>query len=143
VSPVTAASEELGEVLSSVDGSRVVLEITENAAAVGYEEVSEAVGMLRANGVRIALDDTGSGDVSFSSLLDVHADIIKIDVDITHGIASDPMKEAMAASLKSFADRLGAMSMAEGIETEEELERLRELGVQAGQGYLFGRPEPA
>jgi EAL domain-containing protein (putative c-di-GMP-specific phosphodiesterase class I) len=140
---VTAASEELGEVLSSVDGSRVVLEITENAAAVGYEEVSEAVGMLRANGVRIALDDTGSGDVSFSSLLDVHADIIKIDVDITHGIASDPMKEAMAASLKSFADRLGAMSMAEGIETEEELERLRELGVQAGQGYLFGRPEPA
>jgi len=99
--------------------------------------------MLRANGVRIALDDTGSGDVSFSSLLDVHADIIKIDVDITHGIASDPMKEAMAASLKSFADRLGAMSMAEGIETEEELERLRELGVQAGQGYLFGRPEPA
>jgi len=143
VSPVTAASEELGQALSSVDGSRVVLEITENAAAVGYEEVSEAVGLLRANGVRIALDDTGSGDVSFSSLLDVHADIIKIDVDITHGIASDPMKEAMAASLKSLADRLGAMSLAEGIETEEELERLRELGVEAGQGYLFGRPEPA
>jgi len=141
VSPATAASDELREVLEQVDGSRVVLEITENAAAEGYDEVSEAVGALRSSGVRIALDDTGSGTVSFSSLFDVHADIIKIDIDVTRGIDSDPMKEAMAAALKSLADRLGAMSLAEGIETEQELELLREVGVQAGQGYLFGRPE--
>jgi EAL domain-containing protein (putative c-di-GMP-specific phosphodiesterase class I) len=142
VSPETAGSEELRDVLASVDPSRVVLEITENAAAGDYEEVSEAVGALRAIGVRIALDDTGSGTVSFSSLFDVHADIIKIDIDVTHGIASDPMKEAMASALKALADRLGAMSLAEGIETEEELNLLRGVGVQAGQGYFFGRPEP-
>ena len=142
VSPETAGSEELREVLASVDPSRVVLEITENAAAGDYEEVSEAVGALRAIGVRIALDDTGSGAVSFNSLFDVHADIIKIDIDVTHGIASDPMKEAMASALKALADRLGAMSLAEGIETEEELNLLRGVGVQAGQGYFFGRPEP-
>ena len=142
VSPETAGSEELREVLASVDPSRVVLEITENAAAGDYEEVSEAVGALRAIGVRIALDDTGSGTVSFNSLFDVHADIIKIDIDVTHGIASDPMKEAMASALKALADRLGAMSLAEGIETEEELNLLRGVGVQAGQGYFFGRPEP-
>jgi EAL domain-containing protein (putative c-di-GMP-specific phosphodiesterase class I) len=142
VSPETAGSAELRDVLGSVDPSRVVLEITENAAAGDYEEVSEAVGALRAIGVRIALDDTGSGTVSFNSLFDVHADIIKIDIDVTHGIASDPMKEAMAAALKALADRLGAMSLAEGIETEEELNLLRGVGVQAGQGYLFGRPEP-
>ncbi len=141
VSLVTAASEELREFLSTVDGSRVVLEITEDAAATGYDEVSEAVGALRASGVRIALDDTGSGSVYLSSLLDVHADIIKIDIDVTSGIASDPMKEAMAYALQSLAERLGAMSLAEGIETEEDLARLREVGVQAGQGYLFGRPE--
>ena len=99
-----------------------MLEITEDAAAGDYEEVSEAVGALRASGVRIALDDTGSGSVSFNGLFDVHADIIKIDIDVTHGIASDPMKEAMASALKSLADRLGAMSLAEGIETEEELD---------------------
>ena len=80
VSPSTAGSEELRDVLGSVDPTRVVLEITENAAAGGYEEVSEAVGALRATGVRIALDDTGSGSVSFTSLFDVHADIIKIDI---------------------------------------------------------------
>ena len=142
VSPATAGSEEFRDVLGSVDPKRVVLEITENAAAGDYEEVSEAVGALRAIGVRIALDDTGSGTVSFNSLFDVHADIIKIDIDVTHGIASDPMKEAMAAALKALADRLGAMSLAEGIETEEELNLLRGVGVQAGQGYLFGRPEP-
>ncbi len=141
VSPTTAGSEELRDVLGEVDPKRVVLEITENAAAGDFDEVSEAVGALRATGVRIALDDTGSGSVSFNSLFDVHADIIKIDIDVTRGIESDPMKEAMAAALKALADRLGAMSLAEGIETEEELNLLRGVGVQAGQGYLFGRPE--
>ncbi|HLN07178.1 MAG TPA: EAL domain-containing protein [Acidimicrobiales bacterium] len=141
VSPVTAGSAVLREVLASVKGSRVVLEITENAAADGYEQVTDAVGVLRASGVRIALDDTGSGTVSFSNLFDVHADIIKIDIDVTRGIASDPMKEAMASALKSLADRSGAMSIAEGIETEEELDLLKGLDVHAGQGYLFGRPE--
>ena len=142
VSPATAGSDELRNVLGEVDPKRVVLEITENAAAGDFEEVSEAVGALRATGVRVALDDTGSGSVSFNSLFDVHADIIKIDIDVTHGIESDPMKEAMASALKGLADRLGAMSLAEGIETEEELNLLRDVGVQAGQGYLFGRPEP-
>ncbi len=141
VSPVTAGSDELRDALSSVDGSRVVLEITENAAAEGYDQVIDAVDVLRASGVRIALDDTGSGTVSFNNLFDVHADIIKIDIDVTRGIDSDPMKEAMASALKSLADRSGAMSLAEGIETEEELELLKGLDVHAGQGYLFGRAE--
>jgi EAL domain-containing protein (putative c-di-GMP-specific phosphodiesterase class I) len=141
VSPVTAGSEELRDALVGVDGSRVVLEINENAAAEGYDQVTEAIGVLRSSGVRIALDDTGSGTVSFSNLYDVHADIIKIDIEVTRGIDADPMKQAMASALKALADRSGAMSLAEGIETEEELEMLRGLGVQAGQGYLFGRPE--
>jgi len=142
VSPATAASKELRDVLADFDGSRVVLEITEDAAADGYELISEAVGALRATGVRIAVDDTGSGDVNLSSLFDVQADIIKIDNEVTRGIESDPLKQAMAAALKSLADRLGAMSLAEGIETEDELACLRTVGIQAGQGYFFGKPEP-
>jgi len=141
VSPLTAGSAELRDALTSVEGSRVVLEIAENAAAHGYEQVTEAVDALRELGVRVALDDTGSGTVSFSNLFDVHADIIKIDIDVTRGIAFNPMKEAMASALKSLADRSGAMSLAEGIETEEELDLLKGLEVEAGQGYLFGRPE--
>ena len=143
ISPSTVACDELREVLAAVDGSRVVLEITENAAAERYDEVAKAVSELRASGVRIALDDAGSGDVGVTSLFDIQADIIKIDIDVTRGIDSDPMKEAMAFALKSLADSLGAMSLAEGIETEQELARLRAVGVQAGQGYLFGHPEEA
>jgi len=141
VSPLTAGSTELRDALAEVAGSRVVLEITESAAAEGYDKVIDAVDELRASGVRIALDDTGSGSVSFSNLLDVHADIIKIDIEVTRGIESDPMKEAMASALRSLAFRSGAMSLAEGIETEGELDLLRKLEVEAGQGYLFGRPE--
>ena len=88
------------------------------------------------------MDDTGSGEVSLSSLLDVQADIIKIDNEVTRGIESDPLRQAMASALKSLADRLGAMSLAEGIETADELACLRTIGIQAGQGYLFGKPEP-
>lgn len=141
VSLETAGSAELRAALVDLDTSRVVLEINETDAAEAYEGVSPAVAELRADGVRIAVDDAGSGTVSFSKLFDVHADIIKIDIDVTHGIASDPMKEAMAFALQSLSDRLGALCLAEGIETEEELRRLREIGVQAGQGYYFGRPE--
>ncbi len=141
VSPLTAGSTELRDALAEVEGSRVVLEITESAAAEGYDKVMDAIGELRASGVRIALDDTGSGSVSFSNLFDIHADIIKIDIEVTRGIESDPMKEAMAVALKSLADRSGALSLAEGIETEEELALLRSLSVGAGQGYLFGHPE--
>jgi EAL domain-containing protein (putative c-di-GMP-specific phosphodiesterase class I) len=142
LSPLTAGSEELRTALDGVDGSRVVLEISEGAAIDGYEQISEAVGELRSIGVRIAVDDTGSGSAGFSSLLDVHADIIKIDVAVTRGVASDPMKEAMALALKSLADRLGAILLAEGIETEEDLNVLKGIGVQAGQRFLFGHPEP-
>lgn len=141
ISPGSLASPELREVLAGYDGSRVVFEITEADAAAHYGPVSQVVEELRSGGVRLAVDDTGSGTVSILSLFDVRADIIKIDVDVIHGIASDPMKEAMAFALKSLADRLGALCLAEGIETEEELGRLRRIGVQAGQGYFFGRPE--
>src|ERR1019366_4208617 len=131
VSPETAGSEELREVLASVDPSRVVLEITENAAAGDYEEVSEAVGALRAIGVRIALDDTGSGTVSFNSLFDVHADIITIEIDLTHGIASDPIQDKTAPAL------------AELIQTATELNLPRGVGLLVGQCFPLCPPQPA
>jgi EAL domain-containing protein (putative c-di-GMP-specific phosphodiesterase class I) len=143
-SPVTVSSPELYELLATVPGERVVLEISESAAVDGHLEVSEPLDLLRERGVRIALDDTGSGaDVSLQSLLDVRADIIKIDTVVTRGIQADPMKEAVAVALRSLAERSGAISLAEGIETEAELVLLRALEVEAGQGYLFGRPRAA
>lgn len=142
VSAHTAASEEFLNVISVVPASRVVLDITESEAVDEFAGAAEAIDALRALGVRIALDDAGSGFVSLRHLLGVNADIIKIDTAITRGIETDPVNQALACSLKSLAGRAGAVSLAEGVETPEELAMLRSLGIEAGQGYLFGRPEP-
>jgi EAL domain-containing protein (putative c-di-GMP-specific phosphodiesterase class I) len=71
----------------------------------------------------------------------VRPDIIKIDVDVTRGIENDQVRQAIARAFRSLAAGSGAMSLAEGIETDDELEMLRSLEIGAGQGYLLGRPE--
>lgn len=140
VSPGTVASPELEEALDGVAASRVVLEISEDAVVDASEPVQAAIDRFRSSGVRVALDDTGSGLVSLRQLLGVHADIIKIDTDVTRGIDFDVTKQAIAYALKSLAERSGAMSLAEGVETEEEADLLTSLGIGAAQGYLFGKP---
>ena len=142
VSPATVEDPELEKALEAVTADRVVLEIAEDAVADASEVVDQAINRLREKGVRIAVDDTGSGLVSLRQLLGIHADIIKIDTDVTRGIDYDVTKQAIAYALKSLADRSGATSMAEGVETEEEADMLATLGIGAAQGYLFGRPGP-
>lgn len=141
VSPATVASPELASVLGEIDAGRVVLEIAEDAVAGADEDVEAALNLFRSRGVLIALDDTGSGLVSLRQLLGIRADIIKIDTDVVRGIDFDLTKQAIAFALKSLAERSGAFSLAEGVETDEEAEMLSSLGVEAAQGYLFGKPE--
>jgi EAL domain-containing protein (putative c-di-GMP-specific phosphodiesterase class I) len=141
VSPMTAASEDLRTLVECVDAERVILEVKENATMDDYHRFVGAIDELRSTGVRIAVDDAGVGDVSVRQMLDVRPDIIKIDVDVTRGIEHDPVKQAIANAFRSLASGSGALSLAEGIETAEELEMLRSLGIGAGQGYLLGRPE--
>jgi EAL domain-containing protein (putative c-di-GMP-specific phosphodiesterase class I) len=95
---------------------------------------------LRSLGVRIALDDAGAADVSLQHLLGIRPDIVKIDTTVIHGIAADELRQAVAYSYASLAKRAGAMSLAEGIETEGDLAMLLSLEVETGQGYLLGRP---
>jgi EAL domain-containing protein (putative c-di-GMP-specific phosphodiesterase class I) len=141
ISPVTAASEDLRALMENVNPDRVVLEVKEDAAMDDYHLFAGAIDELRATGVRIAVDDAGVADVSLRHLLDLRPDIIKIDVDVTRSIEHDPVKQAIANAFRSIAEGSGAMSLAEGIETDEELAMLRSLDIAAGQGYLLGRPE--
>lgn len=140
LSPATAADPDLAELLSEVPGHRLIIEIAEDAVGETTEAVLAALGQLRERGVRIALDDTGSGVVSLRQLVGINADIIKIDTDVVHGIDVDEMKQAIAFSLKSLAEHSGAMSLAEGVESEKEAAMLASLGIDAAQGFLFGRP---
>jgi EAL domain-containing protein (putative c-di-GMP-specific phosphodiesterase class I) len=121
---------------------RVVLEVTEHAPVSDYGRLNGSLGALRARGVRLAIDDAGSGFSSLQHILRLAPDFIKLDMALTRDVDNDLARRALAAALISFAAEIGAVIVAEGIETRAELETLRELGVRFGQGYYLARPEP-
>jgi EAL domain-containing protein (putative c-di-GMP-specific phosphodiesterase class I) len=90
--------------------------------------------------VRIAVDDAGAGFASMRHILQLKPDLIKLDRSIISGIDADSGRRAFGGAMVSFAAELGAILVAEGIETETELSTVTELGMNAGQGYLLGRP---
>jgi EAL domain-containing protein (putative c-di-GMP-specific phosphodiesterase class I)/CheY-like chemotaxis protein len=141
VSHRTAGSPTLLEALRP-HADRVVLELTEHERIDDYEHLAADLGRLRALGVRIAIDDAGAGFASLRHILNVRPDIIKLDVDLTRGIDVDPARRALAVALISFAEQMGMTIVAEGVETDEELRALQQLGVRLGQGFHLGRPAP-
>lgn len=143
LSPRTATEQDLREVLASVSLDEVVLDVNEDTAVDEYEKYGHAIEDLRQEGVRVALDDTGVGFVSLRYVIDVRPDLIKIGMDICRNIDALVPNQALASAICAFAERMGARTVAEGVETSAELEQLLRLGVEAGQGYLFGRPQPA
>lgn len=142
VSPCTILGGALAACLAAAPLERLVLELTEHAPIEEYPAIAEALGGLRSSGLRLAIDDAGSGYASFRHILRLRPDMIKLDQSLIHGIDRDPGRRALAAALTGFARDTGSAVVAEGVETDAELEVLRGLGIRAGQGYLLGRPAP-
>jgi EAL domain-containing protein (putative c-di-GMP-specific phosphodiesterase class I)/FixJ family two-component response regulator len=142
VSPQTLCAPGLVQVLREVPAHRVVLELTERAPIVDYPEAAECIATLRALGPRLAVDDVGRGFSGLGHVVELAPDLLKLDRSLVCGVDSDAAKSALIARLTSFADEIGTEVVAEGIETESELETLRALGVPSGQGFLLGRPGP-
>jgi EAL domain-containing protein (putative c-di-GMP-specific phosphodiesterase class I) len=119
-----------------------VLEITEHDVTDDY---SGMVSGLRgiAQGIRIAVDDAGSGYAGLRQILEMRPDVVKLDIALVRGIDTDPARRALASAMVAFASDTGAIVLAEGIETTGELDTLRSLGVTLGQGFLLARPAPA
>jgi EAL domain-containing protein (putative c-di-GMP-specific phosphodiesterase class I) len=120
----------------------VVFEITEHQPIDDYEAVATFSHQLRTHGARLAVDDAGAGFASMQHILKLQPDFIKLDIDFTRDIDRDPIKTALSGALASFAKQIGATIIAEGIETAQELQRLRELDITYGQGFYLGAPEP-
>ena len=139
VAPATAIHPELAELLEPYH-DRVVVELTEHDQVEQYDQLRAALERLRRAGIRIAIDDAGSGYASLKHILRLNPDIIKLDIDLTRDIHRDRARRALAAALVAFADSIGASITAEGIETVDELDTVRELGISCGQGYYLGRP---
>jgi EAL domain-containing protein (putative c-di-GMP-specific phosphodiesterase class I)/CheY-like chemotaxis protein len=142
VAPQTALGPVLGDTLAEVPVERVVLEITEHVAVADYAELFQALYPMRARGLRVAIDDVGAGYSSMAHVLHLAPAIIKLDRTITAGIQGHGHHQFLVESMRGFAEKTGAVLLAEGIETRDELETMQALGIRLGQGYLLGYPAP-
>jgi EAL domain-containing protein (putative c-di-GMP-specific phosphodiesterase class I) len=139
-SPETILSGELPASLNNAPQDRLVLEITEHAPVADYAALEAALAPLRKGGVRIAVDDAGAGYSGLQHVLSLSPDIIKLDMSLTRDIDTDQARQALASALIYFATKTGCVIIAEGVETQAELDTLKLLGVPRGQGYYLGKP---
>jgi EAL domain-containing protein (putative c-di-GMP-specific phosphodiesterase class I)/DNA-binding NarL/FixJ family response regulator len=142
VSPGTTERPELLELLDSAPVDHIVLEVTEHSRVDDYRRFRVALARVRAMGAQLAVDDAGAGFASLRHVLELDADIIKLDGSLTRSLEDDPRRRSLAAALIEFGRESGAFVLAEHIESELQLSELRRLGVAYGQGYHLGRPAP-
>ncbi|HVF02804.1 MAG TPA: EAL domain-containing protein, partial [Rubrobacteraceae bacterium] len=121
----------------------LVLEITESMVMEGAQYNADVLGRLKELGVRVAVDDFGTGYSNLAYLKRFPMDMVKIDKSFVDGLGEKAEDTAIVEAVISLARALGLTTVAEGIETTEQLERLRDLGCEWGQGYYFSGALPA
>ncbi len=127
--------------LTWVDAKRLTFEITETAAVDSFKQTREMITKIRALGCKFALDDFGAGFCSFNYLKMFPVDYVKIDGQFIQNLIHDETDQVFVKSMVEIASKLGKKTIAEFVETPEAVIKLREIGVNLGQGYLFGKPE--
>jgi diguanylate cyclase (GGDEF)-like protein len=127
---------------AGVTGERLVLEITESTIMDDTEVSLRRLSELRALGVRLAVDDFGTGYSSLAYLRRMPVDFLKIDKAFVDGVTGDAHESALARAVVKLASTLGLAAVAEGIETEAQLNALRSVGCEYGQGLWLAPPEP-
>lgn len=121
---------------------RLVIELTERHQLHDLDLVRARLDVCRRAGIRFAADDIGAGNAGLRLLADVRFDILKVDLTVVQRSASSDGYSAVIGSVVDLAARTGALVIAEGIETTDQLAPLQALGILTGQGYLLGRPGP-
>jgi EAL domain-containing protein (putative c-di-GMP-specific phosphodiesterase class I) len=134
VDDVLAALESSG-----LPASRLVLEITESVLLDDAHVVAD-LELLRRLGVRIAVDDFGTGWSSLAYLVGLPIDVLKMDRQFLADVETDPQRRALCASVLHLGNSLGLAVVVEGVETQAELQLLRDMGHRFIQGYLLARP---
>lgn len=140
LSPAALCSEQFRERVADVCLQRLVIELTEQTEIRTHGALRETMLLLRDRGARIAVDDAGSGYAGLRRVLALSPDVLKLDLDLIRGIDVDPARQSLVWAMTWFANRTGAVLIAEGIETAAELDMLVSLGVRHGQGFHLGRP---
>jgi diguanylate cyclase (GGDEF)-like protein len=149
VSPVQLRDPEFAERFISAagwqsqQGNGLDIEITEGALLEDSVSLTHTLQSLRAAGVQVSIDDFGTGYSSLSRLCKLPVDTLKIDRSFTSGLVGDESSQAVVSTIVALARAFKLSTVAEGVETVEQLEILRALGCEQSQGYLHGRPVPA
>lgn len=120
----------------------ITIEITERLLTNDSEKALNVLNILKHYGIKIAIDDFGTGYSSLSYLIKFPVDIIKIDRSFVDAIGKEPSAETLIETILLMAKKLGIKVVAEGIETQEQLDFLSKHNCDYGQGYLLGRPMP-
>lgn len=121
---------------------QIVIEVTERSAIRDYRTFRRTLHELKKMGFKIAIDDCGSGYATLEAVAELQPDYLKVGHSLFHGVESDPIRRRLVELVARCADTIGARTIAEAIETEEQLRVCRELGITEGQGYLLARPGP-
>ena len=141
-SPQTIVSGHLDELLMGASRARLVLEVTEHDQVADFPGLRAALARIAPH-ARIAIDDVGAGYAGLRHLVDLGADLLKLDMSLTRDIHRDPARRALAGAMVRFADEIGCELVAEGVECSEEHDVLAALGISYGQGYFYGKPKLA
>jgi EAL domain-containing protein (putative c-di-GMP-specific phosphodiesterase class I) len=120
------------------DPRRLVIEVTERIAIKDYPRVRERLRAFRARGIRVAVDDAGSGYAGLGSIANLEPNFIKLDMSLIAGLDANTTKRHLVETMVRFANEQGAMVIAEGVERAEEFSVVRDLGVHLVQGFFVG-----
>ncbi len=142
LSPLTLENAEVLNTLISGPVERLLVEVTEHAAVSNPATLKEALRPFKEAGGRVAVDDVGMGFSGLHQLVELAPDIIKLDRTLITGIDTDAARQAIVASLLTYASEVGSSVVTEGVETAGEARKLSSLGVSTAQGYHLGRPAP-
>jgi EAL domain-containing protein (putative c-di-GMP-specific phosphodiesterase class I) len=119
---------------------QLVFEVTEGEHVADLDHLNDVFDYYRRGGARVALDDLGAGYASLNMLVRLQPDVVKLDKDIVQGLPG-PLSKAIVSAIVTMAHSYGGRVLAECIETAEQADTARDLGVDLGQGWFFGRPE--
>ena len=134
------ASGAIPAIIADGPAERLVVELTEHQRVSWSDVLDARLATLRAAGARIAVDDAGSGYAGLEHILHLRPEVLKLDRVLVQGVAHHAGRRAMVEAMVQFTSRTDAQLVAEGVETEADLDVLRRLGVDLAQGFLLGRP---